>query len=153
MGAVSMRLIASMSATIGPPPRMERLTMMRALLCLAAGGALASASVPSVGAHEIYTGLHGRNGQLCCGGNDCAATVYRERGGRFEFLTREEQWIAIPQERITFLPIPGDPPADDSHHAHLCYRSATDSDRMGSSSSNVFEGIFLYCAFIPPGSI
>jgi hypothetical protein len=56
-------------------------------------------------------------------------------------------------ERITFLPIPGDPPNDDSHHAHLCYRSATENDRQGMSSSNVFDDIFLYCAFIPPGSI
>jgi hypothetical protein len=111
------------------------------------------ASVSSACAHDIYTGVHGKNGQLCCGGDDCAATSYRERGGRFEFLTREQHWIEIPQERITFLPIPGDPPNDDSHRAHLCYRSATESDRLGYASSSVFEGIFLYCAFIPPGSI
>jgi hypothetical protein len=35
----------------------------------------------------------------------------------------------------------------------LCYRSATDNDRLGPGASNVFDGIFLYCAFIPPGSI
>ena len=105
-------------------------------------------------AHDIYTGLHGRNGQLCCGGDDCAATVYRERGGGFEFLTRERRWVAIPQERITFLPIPGDPPADDSHHAHLCYRAATEADRsVPQFAANVFGEIYLYCAFIPPGSI
>ena len=126
--------------------------MTNALFRLALGGALAAATFPVANAHDIYTGVHGRNGQLCCGGNDCAATSFRERAGRFEFLTREHQWIAIPEERITFLPIPGDPPEDDSHHAHLCYRSATDSDRLG-SASNVFDGIFLYCAFIPPGSI
>jgi hypothetical protein len=105
-------------------------------------------------AHDIYTGVHGKNGQLCCGGDDCAATFYRERGGNFEFRTRkEDEWVAIPIERITFLPIPGDPPNDDSHHAHLCYRNATDDDRAGLASSNIFGGIFLYCAFIPPGSI
>ena len=90
---------------------------------------------------------------LCCGGNDCAATTYRESGGRFEFLTREEQWVEIPQQRIIFLPIPGDPPTDDSHHAHLCYRHATDYDRLSGASENVFSDIYLYCAFIPPGSI
>jgi hypothetical protein len=135
----------------------ERLTMMKALFRVALGGvllaALSAASHSAANAHEIYTGLHGRNGQLCCGGDDCASTVYRERGGTFEFLTREQRWIAIPQERITFLPIPGDPPSDESHHAHLCYRSATDFDRHGPSSASVFENIFLYCAFIPPGSI
>jgi hypothetical protein len=127
--------------------------MMKALISLVLGGAVAATPLASVGAHDIYTGVHGGNGQLCCGGDDCAATYFRERGGGFEFLTRERQWIAIPAERITFLPIPGDPPNDDSHHAHLCYRSATDNDRLGLASSNVFDDIFLYCAFIPPGSI
>jgi hypothetical protein len=120
---------------------------------LALASAILSALLDASSAHEIYTGVHGRNGQLCCGGSDCAATVYRERGGRFEFLTREQEWVEIPGERITFLPIPGDPPANDSHHAHLCYRSATDYDRTGSTSLNVFGSIFLYCAFIPPGAI
>ena len=127
--------------------------MMKGLLSLALAGALAAALFSAAGAHDIYTGVHGKNGQLCCGGDDCASTVYRERGGTFEFLTRERNWIAIPLERITFLPIPGDPPNDDMHHAHLCYRQATEFDRQGGSSSNVFENIFLYCAFIPPGSI
>jgi hypothetical protein len=103
--------------------------------------------------HDIYTGVHGKAGQLCCGGEDCSATRYRERGGSFEFLTRENEWIAIPNDRITFLPIPGDPPGDGSHRAHLCYRAATQNDRMTFASSNVFGQIFLYCAFIPPGSI
>jgi hypothetical protein len=128
--------------------------MMNALFRATLGGALIAASFSTVSAHDIYTGVHGKNGQLCCGGTDCAVTSYREHGGRFEFLTRERQWIEIPEERITFLPIPGDPPDDsDGHHGHLCYRSATDSDRLGPASSNVFEDIFLYCAFIPPGSI
>ena len=128
--------------------------MLNALLRVALGGALVAGSFSGAGAHDIYTGVHGKNGQLCCGGTDCAVTSYREHGGRFEFLTRERQWIEIPAERITFLPIPGDPPDNsDGHHGHLCYRSATDSDRLGPASSNVFEDIFLYCAFIPPGSI
>jgi hypothetical protein len=128
--------------------------MMNLLFRATLGGALIAASFSAVSAHDIYTGVHGKNGQLCCGGTDCAVTSYREHGGRFEFLTRERQWIEIPEERITFLPIPGDPPDNsDGHHGHLCYRSATDSDRLGPASSNVFEDIFLYCAFIPPGSI
>ena len=98
-------------------------------------------------------GVKGRDGMLCCGGNDCAVTTYRERGGEFEFLTREQRWVEIPEGRITFLPVPGDPPSDDSHHAHLCYRQATPADKVGWSASNVFGDIYLYCAFIPPGSI
>jgi hypothetical protein len=126
--------------------------MLKLLSRVLLGGVLGAASFSAGDAHDIYTGVHGRNGQLCCGGEDCAATSFRERGGQYEFLTREQQWIAIPEERITFLPVPGDPPNDDSHHAHLCYRSATDNDRLTSASSNVFDSIFLYCAFIPPGS-
>jgi hypothetical protein len=107
--------------------------------------------VHPVPAHEIYTGIHGKDGQLCCGDYDCASTVYRETGGNYEFLTREDKWVMIPQERITFLPIPGDPPSDNDHHAHLCYRAATDLDRTSAGAVNVFDYIFLYCAFIPPG--
>jgi hypothetical protein len=116
------------------------------------GVALLAASFSEVNAHDIYTGVKGKDGLLCCGGNDCASTTYRERGGQFEFLTREQRWVSIPEERITFLPIPGDPPANDAHHAHLCYRPATDGDRAGWRSTNVFDGIYLYCAFIPPGA-
>ncbi len=127
--------------------------MTSALFRAAVGGALVYASLSAAGAHDIYTGVRGKNGQLCCGGNDCAATSYRESGGHFEFLTREQRWVAIPEERITFLPIPGDRNDSDTHHAHLCYRPATDLDRLGPLASNVFGDIYLYCAFIPPGSI
>ena len=127
--------------------------MLNALLRAALGVALVHASFSAASAHDIYTGVKGRNGQLCCGGSDCAATSYRESGGRFEFLTRERRWVSIPEERITFLPIPGDRDDSDTHHAHLCYRPATDGDRLGPMASNVFEDIYLYCAFIPPGSI
>ena len=127
--------------------------MFHGLLRLGLGAALFAASVGGAAAHDIYTGVKGKDGLLCCGGNDCATTAYRERAGQFEFLTREERWVAIPEERITFLPIPGDPPANDAHHAHLCYRGATDSDRVGWRAANVFGDIYLYCAFIPPGSM
>lgn len=111
----------------------------------------------SIPVHDIYTDVHGKNGQLCCGGSDCAVTRFREHADHYEFLTRENVWVEIPQDRITFLPIPGDDkPAidgDEQHKAHLCYRSATSYDRTGSSAANVFGDIYLYCAFIPPGAI
>lgn len=104
-------------------------------------------------AHEIYTGLRNKDGLLCCGGQDCGVTSYRERGGTFEFLTREQTWVTIPQDHIQFIPIAGDPPSGDAHRAHLCYRSATPFDREDPSSDRVFGDIYLYCAFIPPGAI
>jgi hypothetical protein len=39
-------------------------------------------------AHDIYAGVHGKNGRLCCGGDDCARTIYHETGSVFGFLTR-----------------------------------------------------------------
>jgi hypothetical protein len=108
-------------------------------------------------AHDIYTGLHGKDKQLCCGGNDCAVTHFREQADHYEFKTRDGAWVAIPQDRITFLPIPGEQPVsdddDDAHRAHLCYRPATEGDKLGAMASNVFGPIYLYCAFIPPGAI
>jgi hypothetical protein len=104
-------------------------------------------------AHDIYTGVTGKNSQLCCGTNDCAVTTYRENGTSFEFLTREKHWITIPVDRITFLPIPGDVPSEDTHKAHLCYAAVLGSE---GASDNVMSGpgqsIYLYCAFIDPGS-
>jgi hypothetical protein len=126
--------------------------MVRTVLGAALGAALMTASFCGASAHDIYTGVKGKDGLLCCGGSDCAATTYRERGGQFEFLTREQRWVLIPQDRITFLPVPGDPPSDDAHHAHLCYRPATAADRSGWTAANVFDDIYLFCAFIPPGA-
>lgn len=103
-------------------------------------------------AHDIYSGLRGKGNQLCCGGSDCNLTIYRERGDFYEFLTRENTWVPLPQDRITFLPVPGDT-SNTSHAAHLCYRPATDYDRSGDHNQNVFGDIYLYCAFINPGSI
>jgi hypothetical protein len=124
--------------------------LIGAIICLAI--VLALCAPLKAQAHEIYTGLHGKNGQLCCVGDDCAATIYRERGGGFEFLTREGVWVAIPVDSITFLPVPGDAPSDNTHHAHLCYRGATDGDRTSGRVDRVFGPIFLYCAFVPPGA-
>jgi len=126
--------------------------MIHWVLRAALAAALLSASFSGASAHDIYTRLKGKDGLLCCGGSDCAATTYRERGGEFEFLTREQQWVTIPEDRITFLPIPGDPPNDDTHHAHLCYRPALPGDKVGWSATNVFGDIYLFCAFIPPGA-
>lgn len=111
-----------------------------------------AATLPAA-AHDIYSGIRNKSGMLCCGGSDCAATSYRERANRFEFLTREGEWVEIPEDRIQFVPIPGDLPSNDSHRAHLCYRQANEFDRHGPSAVNVFGDVYLFCAFIPPGSI
>jgi hypothetical protein len=84
---------------------------------------------------------------------DCSATSYRERNGGYEFLTREGHWMPVPTDRITFLPIAGDPPSDNPHHAHLCYKTVSGpevaSDRLMTSDG---QSIIFYCAHISPQS-
>jgi hypothetical protein len=149
-----------------PEPETERLrsrqralqarpSVVEAPLCAILGiGAVLFATTPAV-SHGIYSGVTGKDGQLCCGADDCSATVYRESGGTFEFLTREHTWVEIPSDRITFLPIPGDEiPPGETHRAHLCYRPATSLDRVTPyKRANVFGDIYLWCAFIPPGGV
>jgi hypothetical protein len=119
---------------------------------------LSSLCEPPAFPHDMYTGVHGENGQVCCSDHDCSSTIYREIGGAFEFLTRENHWVAIPKRRIIFLPVPGDPPSNERHHAHLCYSIpgpgyawAQPDDEFFFRSDDGAETINLYCAFIPPG--
>ena len=128
---------------------------MRAAIVCAALAAIVALVEPTF-SHEWYTGLKGKDGQLCCGGNDCAPTLWKERGGEFFFETRDKHWVFIPQERITFLPVPGDESEQVDHRAHLCYRAPTSYD--DSRPQNIFSDdagnqIYLYCAFINPGAI
>lgn len=113
------------------------------------------AATPAV-AHDIYSGVHGKDGQLCCGANDCEPTVYQERRGEFYFYTREKHWLRIPADRITFLPVPGDESNTESHRAHLCYRPTNVYDSNRSErvlTDDAGNELFLYCAFIAPGGI
>ena len=116
--------------------------------------ALSLAALPC-NAHEIYTGVKGKDGQLCCGGTDCQATTSEERRGEFYFFTREKTWLRVPEDRITFLPVPGDEDVTTHNHAHLCYRLAGEHEAR---EENVFVDdhgvrIYFYCGFIPPGAI
>jgi hypothetical protein len=136
----------------------RRLAELAMIFALGLGLSYFGAPILRALPHEIYTGVHGRDGQLCCGADDCALTVYREAAGAFEFLTRENDWVRVPQERITFLPIPGDPPHEDGHAAHLCYRAAGQSDRESDAfapeiaTTTTGRALVVYCAFIPPGA-
>ena len=126
---------------------------MRALIVAALTAALATPAA----AHEWYQGLHGKDGQLCCGADDCEPTVFEERRGEFYFYTREKHWLRVPSERITFLPVPGDESDPNPHRAHLCYRGAFPFD-VENHPENVFTDdagnkLLFFCGFIPPGAI
>ena len=53
--------------------------MIHGVLRAPLGAVLLTATFSGASAHDIYTGVKGKDGLLCCGGNDCAATTYRER--------------------------------------------------------------------------
>lgn len=111
--------------------------------------------IESAHAHDIYTGVKDpANGHICCGGSDCSRTSYREKGAAFEFQTREGNWIPIPEDRIIFLPIPGDVDDGRPNPAHICYRNKSSNeggrDNLFTDDDNS-QTIFLYCVFIVPG--
>lgn len=122
------------------------------MFAIALAVAVFYAALDKAHGHEIYTGVTGKDGQLCCGGSDCQATIYREEGSHFYFLTREKHWVEIPQDRITWLPVPGDQDVTTHNHAHLCYRDATSADKDFQTDDHGMQ-IHMYCAFIPPGAI
>ena len=84
-------------------------------------------------AHDIYTGVKGKDGLLCCGGSRLRRDhPIARRGGRFEFLDARAA-VGVDPRGAHHLPAHPRRPADDSdtHHAHLCYRPATEGDRFG----------------------
>lgn len=111
-------------------------------------------------AHDVYTDVHGKDGQWCCNGDgpnpDCARSEWRlvPSSTNYEFLSKEGHWITIPQDRITFLPLPGDIESGDAHRGHLCYSSPgpgyQDPKRLMSGEG---QTILFYCAFISPGGV
>jgi hypothetical protein len=119
--------------------------------------------------HDIYTNLRMKDGTLpCCGGpdagasRDCWRTIYRERGGDFEFRTNSGDWVHVPTDRIQFTPIPGDQNVEgETHEAHLCYKDDPqtvenyheyhNTDRLLKTVSG--KEIVFYCGIIPPGGL
>ena len=145
--------VTATASSMSAPRRLARALGLAISLFAIGGG--------DVAAHDIYSGVHGKTGQLCCGGDpvtgDCAPTQWALRDGRYFLRSREGHWIEIPAERIDFLPVPGDEKYDEIPHlAHLCYREARETD-SALNGERLFSGegqtIFLYCAFIKPGSL
>ena len=106
--------------------------------------------------HDIYTGVTGKDGQLCCGAEDCFRTTYAERKAHFFFHLKPEDGGAeldIPADMITWMPVVGDTADGPANKAHLCYRRYQASDDLNQNFAKRRVGDFLvYCAFIPPGS-
>ncbi len=108
-------------------------------------------------AHGIYDGVHGFDGQMCCGDDDCFLTTYAEHKTHFFFRLKPADGaveLDIPEAMITWQPIAGDRPDAPANSAHLCYRryQALDDNNMNFVKRRVGDWL-VYCAFIPPGSI
>ncbi len=105
--------------------------------------------------HEIYTGLHGRTGNLCCGGSDCSVTTYRERGSRTE--TAKSPGCPCPGPDSYSCPIPGDDMSDARlGRAHLCYTTMSGYQSIMPDKTQIDDhgvATTVFCAFIPPGAI
>ncbi len=133
--------------------------MIRAALALTA--ALVAAPVLS---HDVYTSLHGKNGQWCCNGDangvkgDCAPALAKARGDGYDFLVRGKDWVHVPNSRITFLPVPGEetqqlPPAPDNMRwGHFCGKKVT-AAYTPLNPDNVMDGYLFFCAFLDPDSM
>jgi hypothetical protein len=112
--------------------------------------------------HDIYTGVYGKDHQYCCFGDangvagDCAPALARVNGNNIEFNVRGKEWVSVPRDRVTFLPLPGE---EDQVHdeapegmvwGHFCGRPRRDED-MSYNPNNVFGNWYFYCGFYPPG--
>lgn len=108
--------------------------------------------------------IHGPKGQLCCNGSsdgqtgDCAPTLAKAEANDVAYLVGGKTWVRVPNDHVTFLPVPGEetqvlPPAGEGlvwgHFCGVVPNAAQASYR----SKDIFDGVLVYCAFYPPGSI
>jgi hypothetical protein len=105
----------------------------------------------TVPAHDVYTTLRSRTGQLCCTDRDCEAVTYRllPDGDVFVFSSKQNAIIRVPKNMIVWSPIPGSP-----YEAHWC------GAKMGPVMGDVYPPVgpgeadpsyVTYCAYIDPG--
>jgi hypothetical protein len=73
--------------------------------------------VPSpVESHDIYVGVHNRQGVPCCDESDCVAAPFRVTPDGIEMLVRGV-WISVPGFYIQYRALPGD---RTPHRSHWC---------------------------------
>ncbi len=83
------------------------------------------ALTPPAFAHSWYTGLHNEDGQLCCGGSDCAAIGDNEVTpvpGGYQVHVRDFSPLGVSKGPINaFVPNSRAKPAKEGGEYHLCY--------------------------------
>jgi hypothetical protein len=113
------------------------------------GAVLACSQPPRLAAHDIYSSLRDRSGYQCCGGEDCEAVgsdfVIRPDGSVVLLSRRQHAWIAVAQEKITWLVVPG----GEKSEAHWCGRRRGSAE-MGLGADQADATFWTYCTFLAP---
>ena len=113
-------------------------------MCSRAGfvAAVLAASLPlPIQAHDIYSHLRDEGGGSCCDNKDCRPALYRFTGHGVQMFV-DQQWIAVPNERIQYRALLGD--MGETYGGHWC--GSFYQPDFGSRS-------ILYmtkCAILPP---
>lgn len=120
------------------------------------GAALSTAGMPAR-AHDVYTGLYDRVGQICCGGDphfgDCEPlredqVAVHPDGSVTMQSRRYGTSITVGAPKVTWLPVRGsDAPA------HWCGVPRTRIELGPVDDENPDPGYWTYCAFVTPGGM
>ena len=137
---------------------------MRRLLLAAGLGfavpALFFALVLGAQAHDIYKGVTGQHGNLCCGGEgenaDCEPLLPEQihvgPDGVYLDVKRWPGRVLVWNDRITFGRVPGDGP---EIAGHWCGRPRgnpeTDKPELAGDTPQPDPHYRTYCAFLNPG--
>lgn len=105
--------------------------------------------------HDVYKGVYGRKGNLCCGGDpqagDCEALnwdqIHTDRGVTIIDSKRYGHPVLVPEDRIVWGGIPGEVPGTAGHWCGI-------PRVAGATSPDQPDPSFLtFCAFIAPGGV
>lgn len=122
------------------------------LIVLAMCAFLASAAM----AHDIYKGVTGTHGNLCCGGDpktgDCEALTFdqiHEKNGVFVIDSkRYGKPVLLPHDRIIWGGVPGEVPGTAGHWCGVPrVQPAVTDDKQPDPD------FITLCAFIAPGGV
>jgi len=120
---------------------------------LAAGAMALLMGLSAAHGHDIYKGVYGSSGRLCCGGDpvtgDCEALApeqITELPDAFVFQSRRyNSTVLVPKSKIEYRAIPGEIPGTAGHWCGV--------PRIADPTPEQPDPAHLtYCAFVNPGS-
>jgi len=107
-------------------------------------------------AHDVYKGIYGVKGNLCCGGDpqtgDCEALAFdqiHENGGVIVVDSkRYGHPVLVPQDRIVWGGIPGEVPGTAGHWCGI-----PRAQPATTTPEQPDPNYLTFCAFIAPGGV